>query len=113
MIAAYILIQTEVGKAAIVAAALRDLPGVSETASVAGPYDVIARAEARDIDELGKLVASRVQALDGVTQGCVQAVCSCGCRSPVFAADKTTGMMDPVQHAADAGDLHEWQMSLR
>ena len=68
MIAAYILIQTEVGKAAIVAAALRDLPGVSETASVAGPYDVIARAEARDIDELGKLAASRVQALDGVTR---------------------------------------------
>ena len=33
-----------------------------------GPYDVIARAEARDIDELGKLVASRVQALDGVTR---------------------------------------------
>ncbi len=68
MIAVYILIQTEVGKAAIVAAALRDLPGVSETASVAGPYDVIARAEARDIGELGKLVASRVQALDGVTR---------------------------------------------
>jgi DNA-binding Lrp family transcriptional regulator len=68
VIAAYVLIQTEVGKAAIVAAALRDLPGVSETASVAGPYDVIARAEARDIDELGKLVASRVQALDGVTR---------------------------------------------
>jgi len=68
VIAAYILIQTEVGKAAIVAAALRDLPGVSETASVAGPYDIIARAEARDIDELGKLVASRVQALDGVTR---------------------------------------------
>ncbi len=68
MIAAYVLIQTEVGKAAIVAAALRDVPGVSETASLAGPYDVIARAEARDIDELGKLVASRVQALDGVTR---------------------------------------------
>ena len=68
MIAAYILIQTEVCKAAIVAAALRDLPGISETASVAGPYDVIARAEARDIDELGKLAASRVQALDGVTR---------------------------------------------
>jgi DNA-binding Lrp family transcriptional regulator len=68
VIAAYVLIQTEVGKAAIVAAALRDLPGVSETAGVTGPYDVIARAEARDIDELGKLVASRVQALDGVTR---------------------------------------------
>ncbi len=68
MIAAYILIQAEAGKATHVAAALRDLPGVSETASVAGPYDVIARAEAPDIDELGKLVASRVQALDGVTR---------------------------------------------
>ncbi len=67
MIAAYILIQTELGTAAIVAA-LRPLPGVSKTASVAGPYDVIARAEARDIDELGKLVASRIQAIDGVTR---------------------------------------------
>ena len=50
------------------AAALRDLPGVSETASLAGPYDVIARAQAQDIDELAKLVALRVQALDGVTR---------------------------------------------
>jgi len=68
VIAAYILIQTEAGQAATVAAALRDLPGVSETASLAGPYDVIARAQARDIDELAKLVALRVQALDGVTR---------------------------------------------
>ncbi len=68
MIAAYILIQTEAGKAATVAAALRGLPGVSQTASLAGPYDVIVRAQARDIDELAKLVALRVQALDGVTR---------------------------------------------
>jgi DNA-binding Lrp family transcriptional regulator len=68
VIAAYILIQTEAGKAAIVAAALRDLPGVSETASLAGPYDVIARAQARNIDELAKLVTSQVQALDGVSR---------------------------------------------
>ena len=68
VIAAYILIQTEAGQAAIVAAALRDLPGVSETASLAGPYDVIARAQARNIDELAKLVTSQVQALDGVSR---------------------------------------------
>ena len=68
MIAAYILIQTQVGKAAVVAAALGGLPGVVEAASVAGPYDVIARAQARDIDELAELAASRVQALDGVTR---------------------------------------------
>ena len=68
VIAAYILIQTQVGKAAVVAAALGGLPGVLEAASVAGPYDVIARAQAQDIDELAKLAASRVQALDGVTR---------------------------------------------
>jgi DNA-binding Lrp family transcriptional regulator len=68
MIAAYVLIQTEVGKAAGVAAALRDLPGVAEAASVTGPYDVIARAEARNIDELARLIVSRVQTLGGVAR---------------------------------------------
>ncbi len=68
VIAAYILIQAETGKAAIVAAALRDVQGVSETAILAGSYDVIARAQAHDINELARLVTSRVQALDGVRQ---------------------------------------------
>jgi DNA-binding Lrp family transcriptional regulator len=66
VIAAYILIETEAGKAATVAAALRDLPDVPETAVLAGPYDVIARAQAQNIDELARLVTSRVQAIDGV-----------------------------------------------
>jgi DNA-binding Lrp family transcriptional regulator len=66
VIAAYVLIQTEVGKAPAVVAALRDLPGVSGAASVAGPYDVILRTEARSIDELGRRVVSRIQIVDGV-----------------------------------------------
>ena len=68
VIAAYILIQTGAGQAAVVAAALRDVPGVLEAAALAGPYDVIARAQAPGIDELARLVTSRVQALDGVRQ---------------------------------------------
>jgi len=44
------------------------LPGVSHTASLAGPCDVIARAQARAIDELAKLVTSQVQALGGVNR---------------------------------------------
>jgi hypothetical protein len=44
------------------------LPGISGTATLAGPYDVIARAQARDIDELARLVTARVQALDGVSR---------------------------------------------
>jgi hypothetical protein len=45
--------------------------------------------------------------------GSAQAVCSCGWRGPVSGAGKTAGTMDSLQHAAEAGDLHEWEMSLR
>ena len=68
VIAAYILLQTQAGQAAIVAAALLDVPGVLETASLAGPCDGIVRAQAPDIDEPARLVASRVQALHGARQ---------------------------------------------
>jgi len=46
-------------------------------------------------------------------EGRVQALCSCGWRSPIFGEDKTTGTMDPLQQAMEAGDLHEWETSLR
>jgi hypothetical protein len=46
-----------------------------------------------------------------VGEGGAQAACTCGWRSPVYGADKTTGMMDPLQQATDAGDLHQWEMS--
>ena len=68
MIAAYILVQTEVGKAAQVAKDIVRIEGVQLAEDVTGPYDVIARAEARNIDELGKLVVARVQAVDGITR---------------------------------------------
>ena len=65
---AYILIQTEVGKAAQVAEAISDLDGVTNAEDVTGPYDVIVRAEAETVDELGKLVVARVQAVPGITR---------------------------------------------
>jgi DNA-binding Lrp family transcriptional regulator len=68
VVTAYILIQTEVGKAAQVAKDIIDLTGVQPAQAVAGPFDVIARAEARNLDELGKLVVARVQAVDGITR---------------------------------------------
>lgn len=67
-VTAYILIQTEVGKAADVATQVRAVPGVAEADDVTGPYDVIARAEADSIDELGRLVVSKVQMIDGITR---------------------------------------------
>jgi DNA-binding Lrp family transcriptional regulator len=68
MVQAYILIQTEVGKAASVASAIQDIKGVTQADDVTGPYDVIVRAEARNVDELGKLVVARVQSVDGITR---------------------------------------------
>ena len=68
MVQAYVLIQTEVGKAALVAEEVRDIPGVDSADDVTGPYDVIVRAEARNVDELGKLVVAKVQTLDGITR---------------------------------------------
>ena len=68
MVQAYILIQTEVGKAAAVATAVAGLPGVTSAEDVTGPYDVIVRAEADDVDQLGQLVVARVQKVDGITR---------------------------------------------
>jgi DNA-binding Lrp family transcriptional regulator len=65
---AYILIQTEVGKAAQVAEAISQLDGVTNAEDVTGPYDVIVRAEADTVDELGKLVVARVQGVPGITR---------------------------------------------
>jgi DNA-binding Lrp family transcriptional regulator len=68
VVQAYILIQTEVGKAATVARAISDIKGVTQAEDVTGPYDVIVRAEARNVDELGKLVVAKVQAVEGITR---------------------------------------------
>lgn len=65
---AYVLIQTEVGKAAAVAAKVGEIPGVLLAEDVTGPYDVIVQAEADSVDELGKMVVSRVQLIEGITR---------------------------------------------
>ncbi|MCC5698354.1 Lrp/AsnC ligand binding domain-containing protein, partial [Klebsiella pneumoniae] len=53
VVQAYILIQTEVGKAAAVAAQISGTPGIISAEDVTGPYDVIVRAEAENVDQLG------------------------------------------------------------
>ena len=68
MVNAFILIQTEVGKAAAVANAVREIGGVAEAEDVTGPYDVIVRAEAESVDDLGKLVVAQIQAVEGITR---------------------------------------------
>ena len=67
-VSAYVLIQTEVGKAAQVAEQVADIAGVVSAEDVTGPYDVIVRAEAESVDELGRMVVSKVQLIDGITR---------------------------------------------
>lgn len=68
MVQAYILIQTEVGKAPAVAGAISELPGVITAEDVTGPYDVIVRAEATSVDELSRLVVTKLQRVASITR---------------------------------------------
>lgn len=67
-IQAYILIQTEVGKAGSVCKAVKALAGVTIAEVVTGPYDLIMRAEAASMEDLGRTVLSKVQAISGITR---------------------------------------------
>jgi len=68
VVQAYILVQTEVGKAAAVAREIGEIAGVTAAEDVTGPYDVIVRAGADSVDELGQLVVAKVQAVAGITR---------------------------------------------
>ncbi|HSU11670.1 Lrp/AsnC family transcriptional regulator [Pseudonocardia charpentierae] len=68
MVHAYILVQTEVGQAAAVAKEIGAIPGVVSAEDVTGPYDVIVRAEADGVDNLGRLVVAKVQGVPGITR---------------------------------------------
>jgi len=65
---AYILIQTEVGKASSVAKAISAISGVTIADGVTGPYDVIMRAESASMEDLGRTVLAKVQAVPGITR---------------------------------------------
>lgn len=68
MVQAYILIQTEVGKSSTVAETISKIPGVIQAEDVTGPYDVIVRAQADTVDELGRMVVAKIQQVDGITR---------------------------------------------
>ena len=68
MVRAYILIQTDAGRAADVAGSIRGLAGVISTEAVIGLYDVVVLVEATDVDALGQLVVTSVQPVEGIVR---------------------------------------------
>ena len=65
-VSAFILIQTEVGRAATVARTVQGIDGVIAAEGVTGPYDVIVRAGAETMDDLGRMVVGRIQLIEGI-----------------------------------------------
>ncbi|MGK2879662.1 MAG: Lrp/AsnC family transcriptional regulator [Mycobacterium sp.] len=68
MVEAFVLIQTEVGRAEVVAKQLAGLPGVLTAEYVTGPYDVVARVGADSLAELQSNVVAPVQQVTGITR---------------------------------------------
>lgn len=67
-VSAYILIQTEVGKAGSVLAAVRAISGVVEADEVAGAYDLIVKARSETFEDLSRQVISRIQLVEGLSR---------------------------------------------
>jgi Lrp/AsnC ligand binding domain len=68
VVEAFVLIQTEVGRAEVIAKQLAGLTGVLSSEYVTGPYDVIARVGADTADELKSSVVPSVQQVAGITR---------------------------------------------
>jgi DNA-binding Lrp family transcriptional regulator len=68
MVQAFVLIQTDSGRASDVARAIKELDGVNTAEAVTGPYDVIVSAEAADVDALGHLVVTQIQPVVGIVR---------------------------------------------
>jgi DNA-binding Lrp family transcriptional regulator len=66
----YVLIETDVGKAKAVSAAIGGLAyegaRVANVDTVTGPYDVIVQLEADDLDALGNAITEALQKVSGV-----------------------------------------------
>jgi DNA-binding Lrp family transcriptional regulator len=72
---AFILIETEVGRAKQVAEALRSVPEVLAVDVITGNFDVIATIEAPNMSAMAEVVTGQVQSVRGVirTITCVSA----------------------------------------
>ncbi|MDL5155927.1 Lrp/AsnC ligand binding domain-containing protein [Actinomycetospora termitidis] len=67
MVQAYILIQTEVGRAAAVASDVAGIDGVTRAEDVTGPYDVIVHVDRNDDADLSDAVTA-VRKVPGITR---------------------------------------------
>jgi DNA-binding Lrp family transcriptional regulator len=68
VVEAFVLVQTEVGRAEVIAKQLAGLTGVLSAEYVTGPYDVVVRVGAPSLDDLKSGVVPAVQQVAGITR---------------------------------------------
>jgi DNA-binding Lrp family transcriptional regulator len=68
VVEAFMLIQTDVGRAEVVAKQLAELAGVLSAEYVTGPYDVVVRIGADTMSDLQDTVVPSVQQVTGITR---------------------------------------------
>ncbi|MEZ0447821.1 Lrp/AsnC family transcriptional regulator [Cellulomonas sp. ICMP 17802] len=66
MLTAIVLIDSDASRIPEVAAAIADIPGVSEVYSVTGEVDLIAMVRVREHDDLADVIADKVSKIEGV-----------------------------------------------
>jgi DNA-binding Lrp family transcriptional regulator len=73
MVRAYVLIKSEPGQQGDIYTKVLKLKGVKNANAVIGMYDLIVFAECADLDNLGKMIISKIQNLKGIrdTVSCV------------------------------------------
>jgi len=67
-VSAYVFVLTDMDKTTEVAKAIRGIEGVDKVDVVTGPYDVIVKASADTMDELGHMVLGQVQKVPGINR---------------------------------------------
>jgi DNA-binding Lrp family transcriptional regulator len=67
-VSAYVFVLTEMDQTSAVAEAIREIDGVDDVDVVTGPYDVIVKASADTMDELGQMVVRSVQKVPGINR---------------------------------------------
>jgi DNA-binding Lrp family transcriptional regulator len=66
MVNAFVLIEAEPARIAVLATELADVPGVAEVYSVAGDEDLVVIVRVRRHDELAEVVTQRISGLQGI-----------------------------------------------
>ena len=64
----YILIETAVGETSAVSDALKEMPMMKAADTVTGPFDIIAVAEADDLNTIGDLISDGMRGIPGIVK---------------------------------------------